>query len=575
MYFEGFDFSEFWEDSDYAVKNYICDPPTDELIAEIENELGYKLPESYIWLMKQHNGGIPVNTCFPTGLPTSWAENHIAITGIMGIGRDKIYSVCGELGSQFMIDEWEYPAIGVAICDCPSAGHDMIFLDYRDCGPTGEPKVVHVDQECDYEITPLADCFEDFIRGLVSEEAYDEDEEEEGIVEPGTLMEKIDRWYALDRHQRIVDGILSLPEAQRTVELLGQLAVAYNNLDEYDEAVKVLESIRASEENQPKFHYRLGYAHYYAAQEAEGAEKKELLGKARAAFSRALMLNPAEETEEDCREFLGWIAKECGETEAKMPSALAQAIMRYMDCPCRYFPPMEDDDPIVLAYWEAVKRGQKEGFVPMLVTADETLWECLIMNSDEDSDGEEDYAFDPGQVTQYRREMLTSPMKDGKAVLAGLIGERKEEALDDNMDWDDEILGELSGGEDVNRFISYWEYNMDRTVPLILAEIPVKHPWEVFAYLPFGGWNECPDTPDLMAVVKYWFETHGALPSVMTHDTLEFTVAKPVNKEDALQLALEQYAWCPDVVDQGPEDATVGTLADTLAISKVWYFWWD
>ena len=29
----------------------------------------------------------------------------------------------------------------MAICDCPSAGHDMIFLDYRACGPQGEPAV--------------------------------------------------------------------------------------------------------------------------------------------------------------------------------------------------------------------------------------------------------------------------------------------------------------------------------------------------------------------------------------------------------------------------------------------------
>ena len=71
-----------------------------------------------------------------------------------------------------MIDDWEYPAIGVAICDCPSAGHDMIFLDYRECSPQGEPKIVHIDQECDYKITPLADNFEEFIRGLVNEDDF-------------------------------------------------------------------------------------------------------------------------------------------------------------------------------------------------------------------------------------------------------------------------------------------------------------------------------------------------------------------------------------------------------------------
>ena len=88
-----------------------------------------------------------------------------------------MYSLCGTLGSRFMIEEWGYPDIGVAICDCPSAGHDMVFLDYRECGPQGEPKVVHIDQEADYEITPLADTFEAFVRGLVDESDYDDEED--------------------------------------------------------------------------------------------------------------------------------------------------------------------------------------------------------------------------------------------------------------------------------------------------------------------------------------------------------------------------------------------------------------
>ncbi|MNJ48745.1 hypothetical protein D3C77_439480 [compost metagenome] len=96
----------------------------------------------------------------------------------MGIGRDKQYAICGDLGSQFMIEDWGYPDIGVVICDCPSAGHDVVMLDYRHCGKDGEPEVIHVDQEADYEITFLAPDFESFIAGLVNDEEYDTSEED-------------------------------------------------------------------------------------------------------------------------------------------------------------------------------------------------------------------------------------------------------------------------------------------------------------------------------------------------------------------------------------------------------------
>ena len=258
------------------------------------------------------------------------------------------------------------------------------------------------------------------------------------------------------------------------------------------------------------------------------------------------------------------------------PLDLAEAMMKYLNCECTYFPSMKDDDPIMLAYNYAKRESVKEGFVPVLIKADdEILWECLIMNSDPDSDGEDDYTFAPDKVAEYRKKMLSAPVKNSKAVLEELIGQRKEEAEDDDMDWDEEILGEMEGGYDNRRFSSYWNSDNNMTYPLILAKIPVKNPWEIFAYLPFGGWNECPNTPELMAVAKYWFEQHGAVPAAMSHDELEFLLPAPVSEKEAIDVAVELYGFCPDVIDQGPEDATVGALADVLRQSTVWYFWWD
>ncbi|UZT96899.1 SMI1/KNR4 family protein [Chryseobacterium fluminis] len=175
QFFKDFDFTGFWNESSYSERDYIEEFPDDAAIASIEEELGYKLPASYIELMGIQNGGLVNRSCFPTSEENSWADDHIAITGIMGIGREKTYSVCGELGSRFMIEEWGYPEDGIYICDCPSAGHDMILLDYSKCGKDGEPEVVHVDQEADYRKTFLAADFETFIKGLKEEEDFDLD----------------------------------------------------------------------------------------------------------------------------------------------------------------------------------------------------------------------------------------------------------------------------------------------------------------------------------------------------------------------------------------------------------------
>ncbi|GAA6508231.1 hypothetical protein K360107B91_13990 [Enterocloster bolteae] len=874
--FEGFDLTNFWDDNWYALKEYVSDPPSDELIASVEEELGYKLPAAYIWLMKQHNGGIPVNTCYPCDEPTCWSDDHVAITGIFGIGREKSCSLCGELGSQFMIDEWEYPAIGVAICDCPSAGHDMIFLDYRACGPQGEPAVVHVDQENDYKITHLADSFEEFIRGLEHESLYDPDEdaegleddadeeetdhkgsfagsvllskaewdkeqlirdlreewgivdeepdegdedvensddavvmqvgnmmlivtlfhghipdneaeinaennymwpeavevakahkahivvavlgEEEKLLERGKLftkamavcckqkyttgiytsgvvfeprfyegladMLKKDElpifnwvWFGLYRSEGGLNGYtygmdvfgkeemevlntdaepeelrdflaslasyvlacdvtlqdgetigfsaddkhtitrspgVSLPEEQMTLKIgyepikgdpkddddsIGMDDVsyhiesieekelpidpinAYNHMAiylrwcmEHDlmggkflaEHGEVVNQVKADPGNtdlrtfireelfgclfSALFNQKgRAFAHYYYGENDAPYYPADIDDYALKYFGpsryhsnefqqEAYLFIPFDEKYYQAmaqvieERFANWQEQDFYEDTLE-PSEVAHAIMEYLDCECTYFPSMADDDPIMSAYSYAQRLGVREGFVPVLIQADdETLLECLVMNADSEHDADF-YEFDLKTVTEYRKKVLSAPIKDGKAILEELTGQRKEEAEDDDLDWDEEVLGEMEGGEPNDRFANYWNDDTGMTYPLILAKIPVKNPWEIFAYLPFGNWNECPDTPDLMAVAKYWFEQHGAIPAAMSHDELEFELPTPISKERAMEVAVEQYGFCPDL-DQN-EDGSIGSLADVLWQSTVWYFWWD
>ncbi|KAJ6236210.1 hypothetical protein M0813_28132 [Anaeramoeba flamelloides] len=171
--FNDIDFTNFWSECEYSQKHYEEGEVTEEMIQKVEKELDYKLPKSYIELMKIKNGGTVKNGAHATSTRTSWSDSHIAISSIFGIGFEKTYSLCGRMGSQFWIEEWRYPAIGIYLCDCPSGGHDMVCLDYSKCGKNGEPEVVHIDQEHNYKKTFVAANFEEFVKGLKDEEEFE------------------------------------------------------------------------------------------------------------------------------------------------------------------------------------------------------------------------------------------------------------------------------------------------------------------------------------------------------------------------------------------------------------------
>lgn len=166
-------FAELWAPGAAGSSEYGEPPVSEETLQSIEAELGVRLPAAYASLARTHNGGLLKRNAHPSPTPTTWATDHVAVTGIFAIGRTAQSSLCGALGQRLWLGEWGYPALGVYFADTPSAGHDMIALDYRASGPHGEPSVVHVDQEVGYLVTQLAPTFEDFIAGLVEDDTFE------------------------------------------------------------------------------------------------------------------------------------------------------------------------------------------------------------------------------------------------------------------------------------------------------------------------------------------------------------------------------------------------------------------
>ena len=248
-----FNWTGFWNDVDYAFESYIGKPVTDKDIKDAEAELGYTLPAAYIELLNNHNGGVLNKNCFINN-----NGDCVYVTGIYGIDRDKKNSIFGKFGNEFWISKWKYPPIGIVVADTISGGHDMIFLDYRECGPTGEPKVVRVDQECDYSITLLADNFGDFIKNLYIsiEEITDEEFQSLSDAEKVKLLNEQED-LDIDRAMELLTniGIDNLSPI-----LLSTLGRMYNNNGRPEEAIELFNRIDEAHRDW-SWYYRCGYAH--------------------------------------------------------------------------------------------------------------------------------------------------------------------------------------------------------------------------------------------------------------------------------------------------------------------------
>ncbi|SFG17780.1 DUF4253 domain-containing protein [Prevotella sp. KH2C16] len=229
------------------------------------------------------------------------------------------------------------------------------------------------------------------------------------------------------------------------------------------------------------------------------------------------------------------------------------------------------DEKATARYQETLERGRKEGFWPCIAYVDEILLDSMNI-AIESNDGTEPTEPSLQILTQWREKQLHKPVGNGKAFLTETLQEKKD-FVDTQGEgwWQRDVIGEEVDADEVEA-MSVLTQASDTAVAVLL-EIPVKEPWQIFAYLPYGGWNECPETEQHMSVARYWYEQYGAVPAAIGGDTVQYFLTRPFSAVNLEETALEHFAYCEDSISQGY--GSISAWKAALPKSSYWFFWWD
>lgn len=312
-----------------------------------------------------------------------------------------------------------------------------------------------------------------------------------------------------------------------------------------------------------------------------------------------MLINKLKELIENEKNYIENIPSEIESSENKIPieqemSKQAKIMKSFLNCNCKYYPLNTEDNDITCGYLESRQRSKEEHFIPIIVDISDNLLDAVIMNTVVDSDDDSESIMDLGirenkkrdeffkngiidfetseVIERYRKNMVSKDFSAGKDLLDEMIENNREyfggyELEKDELEVEDDPTADV---DDLD-----FEDEMEKHGEILIAEIPVENPWEIFAYIPFGGWNDCPGNEDIMSISKYWFEKYGAIPFEISHNTLEYIVEKPVDDEDKIRFTEEFYAFCPDSVDKYMESFNIDKLAKKIYKNKLWNFQWN
>lgn len=228
-------------------------------------------------------------------------------------------------------------------------------------------------------------------------------------------------------------------------------------------------------------------------------------------------------------------------------------------------------------YLKLVREGEERGFCPVLIEKERMYG----VNSSKYgfTDSKEDYPKTTKRLIEIAEDSCFSVWMGRIIYNNYLDGCTREEDVKDRL----AMLNVPKNKDYINRFkhpvkskaFSFelderyrpWNFTYENHV---FALIPTRKPWEALAWIPFGGFNWCPDEVHQIALAKGLYDQFGARIKYIGFSSLEYYIPDALTSREAVQTASKILIAADNDVYEDYEVA-----ADRILGSCNWSMWWD
>ncbi len=244
----------------------------------------------------------------------------------------------------------------------------------------------------------------------------------------------------------------------------------------------------------------------------------------------------------------------------------AELLIEYTDCHYKLIASGTDINDLNRKFLYALHYGTEWGYSTVMIPVSQKLADKLCLD-------ENGTPVSTEQLRHTRKQALSQAIDLPGNIIDEKYRQKTAVMASKGIDINEFEHADIPGAA-INCFSSFVKNGLT-TRDLLLVQVPVSKPWQVFAWLPVGGAEGMPSNEELMTASKEWYEICGAVPAVLDYATVEYFVpnGRP-SYDDALRIARGHFALCHERVLRLTRSHTLSELVNTLTKSCVWYLGW-